>query len=71
MFYSTLNLITNEVAVHSSKKEATDWAVNENKKSNDHPSFYLYSQESGASTSKFEGELYRKFGSDEFEWCIR
>lgn len=65
-----LNLMTNEVNVFASKQEATDHAVGVNKKTDGHPSFYLYSNVVGESLSKFEGRLVRKFGTDNFGWEI-
>jgi hypothetical protein len=60
--------MSNDVNVWASKEEATNFAVDENKKSENHPAFYLYSQEPGASTSKFEGRLMRQFGTDNYYW---
>lgn len=69
--YTTLNLITHEVNVFGSKQEATNYAIDVNKKDNSHPAFYLYSNVVGGSTSKFEGRLIRKFGTDNYEWEMR
>jgi hypothetical protein len=65
-----LNLMTNEVNVFASKQEATDCAADVNKKTDGHPSFYLYSNVVGESLCKFEGRLVREFGTDKYEWQV-
>ena len=41
ILFSTLNFMSNNVNILASKEEATNFAVDENKKSENHPAFYL------------------------------
>ena len=62
-FWLTLNCITGNLRVHSDRKFATSYALRENRRSREHPLFFLWKSDSTGKT-KVVGELHREFGYD-------
>ena len=60
MLYITINPLTFDLRVYSSKEEATVESIKLNKKSHNHPSFLLWQVDADSKENNYLGRLYRK-----------
>lgn len=57
----TLNCLTGDLRIHYDRESATAYALRENRRSREHPLFFLWQSDRTGKTKPI-GELHREFG---------